>query len=69
MSFLRMNELDLSGKRVLIRADLNVYEGVSHAEYAMLPGSPEWRQVYSELAAFLAEHLTAPVPEIPAPQG
>ena len=24
MSFLRMNELDLGGKRVLIRADLNV---------------------------------------------
>ena len=38
-------------------ADLNVYEGVSHAEYAFLTNSPEFRQVYAELVAFLAQHL------------
>ncbi len=38
-------------------ADLNVYEGLSHAEYAMLVGSPENLQTYGELAQFLAAHL------------
>lgn len=38
-------------------ADLNVYEGLSHAEYMMLVGSPENLQTYGELARFLAAHL------------
>ena len=38
-------------------ADLNVYEGLSHAEYAFLTGSPEYLQTYGELAQFLANHL------------
>jgi monoterpene epsilon-lactone hydrolase len=38
-------------------ADLNVYEGLSHAEYWMVTGSPEWQQTYEELAAFLLRHL------------
>ena len=38
-------------------ADLNVYEGLSHAEYAFLVGSPEYQQTYGELAQFLATHL------------
>jgi len=38
-------------------ADLNVYEGISHAEYAFAQGSPEWQQAYGELAAFLMMHL------------
>ena len=37
--------------------DLNVYEGLSHGEYAMLVGSPEHQQTYAELAEFLATHL------------
>ena len=37
-------------------ADLNVYEGLSHAEY-MFVGSPENQQTYAELAQFLAMHL------------
>jgi monoterpene epsilon-lactone hydrolase len=41
-----------------VEADLNVYEGLSHAEYAIVVGSPEWTQVYSELAAFLIRHLS-----------
>ena len=38
-------------------ADLNVYEGMSHAGYAFLVGSPEYQQTYGELAQFLAAHL------------
>jgi epsilon-lactone hydrolase len=38
-------------------AELNVYEGMSHAGYAFNPDTPEARQVYSELAAFLEQHL------------
>ena len=40
-----------------VTADLNVYEGLSHAEYAMVIGSPEWQQVYAELKLFLLTHL------------
>jgi acetyl esterase/lipase len=40
-----------------VLADLNVYEGISHAEYAFVAGSPEWQQTYGELSAFLARHL------------
>lgn len=38
-------------------ADLNVYEGVSHADYLLVPDSPESQQVYAELNAFLLRHL------------
>ena len=38
-------------------ADLNVYEGVSHADYLALPESPEFEQVFGELGAFLRRHL------------
>ncbi len=38
-------------------ADLNVYEGVSHGEYAFVVDSPESQQVFGELGAFLMQHL------------
>ncbi len=38
-------------------ADLNVYEGVSHGDYAALTGSPEMHQVFGELGEFLLRHL------------
>ena len=38
-------------------ADLNVYEGMSHGGYLVLPNSPESMQVYSELRDFLKQHL------------
>lgn len=38
-------------------ADLNVYEGLSHADYMIVANSPESEQVYAELGAFLADHL------------
>lgn len=40
-----------------VRSDLNVYEGVSHADYAFVSDSPESEQVFGELGAFLLEHL------------
>ena len=38
-------------------ADLNVYEGLSHADYLLVPDSPESQQVYAELNEFLRHHL------------
>ena len=38
-------------------ADLNVYEGVSHGDYAFVVESPESRQAYGELGVFLQRHL------------
>ena len=38
-------------------ADLNVYEGLSHVEYFIVPDAPESIEVYSELKKFLKLHL------------
>lgn len=38
-------------------ADLNVYEGMSHAGYLFALNTPESRQVYGELKTFLMKHL------------
>ena len=38
-------------------ADLNVYEGVSHGDYAFLDDSPEMQQSLGELGAFLLRYL------------
>lgn len=38
-------------------ADLNVYEGMSHAEYSIVLRSPESQQVFAELGLFLNQHL------------
>jgi len=38
-------------------ADLDVYEGMSHAGYVFGLRAPESHQVYGELAAFLKQHL------------
>ncbi|MDX1382167.1 MAG: alpha/beta hydrolase fold domain-containing protein [Thermoanaerobaculia bacterium] len=40
-------------------ADLNVYEGFSHAEYLMVPTAPEAREVFEEMGAFFGRHLSA----------
>ena len=40
-----------------IIADLNVYEGMSHAGYSILPTTLESLQIYTELNTFLIEHL------------
>ena len=38
-------------------ADLNVYEGLSHVEYFVIPDAPESIEVYSELEKFLKHYL------------
>ena len=38
-------------------ADLNVYEGLSHVEYFIVPNAPESIEVYSELREFLEKNL------------
>ena len=40
-----------------VEADLNVYEGMSHAGYMIVADSPESQEVYAELGDFLLEHL------------
>jgi len=40
-----------------VAADLNVYEGLSHVEYFVVPDAPESIEVYSELRKFLKQHL------------
>lgn len=40
-----------------IVADLNVYEGMSHADYMIAGDTPESQQVYAELNDFLLRHL------------
>lgn len=40
-----------------VEAELDVYEGLSHADYLLVADSPESRQVHAELGAFLARHL------------
>ncbi len=38
-------------------ADLNVYEGLSHVEYFVVPDAPESIEAYSELEKFLEQYL------------
>ncbi len=38
-------------------ADLNVYEGLSHVEYFVIPESPESHDLYRQLKLFLDTHL------------
>ena len=40
-----------------VTADLNLYEGMSHAGYLFVQDSPESRQVFAELDMFLRQHL------------
>jgi len=40
-----------------VDADLHIYEGQSHGDYAAVPNSPESHEHYAELNAFLLKHL------------
>ncbi len=40
-----------------VTADLLVFEGLSHAEYAFVSPSPEFEQTYTELSAFVRQYL------------
>jgi acetyl esterase/lipase len=44
-------------RRAGVDADLHVYEGMSHAGYLYVQDSPESREVFEELDAFLQKHL------------
>ncbi|QFU75764.1 alpha/beta hydrolase [Halioglobus maricola] len=44
-------------RRAGVEADLHVYEGQSHADYSTVWDSPESREHYAELNAFLLKHL------------
>ncbi len=44
-------------KEAGVVADLNVYEGLSHVEYFVVPDAPESREVYKELKQFLKQYL------------
>ena len=40
-----------------VEADLHVFEGMSHAEYMIMPDIPEGQATLSEISAFLKTHL------------
>jgi len=42
-----------------IRADLQVFEGMSHGQYLLNAECPEAREVFSEIARFFDEHLAS----------
>ncbi len=44
-------------RRAGVEADLNVYEGQSHAQYGRGDTIPETREAFGEIAAFFAKHL------------
>ena len=44
-------------RRAGVEADLNVYEGQSHAQYGRGDNIPETREAFGEIAAFFAKHL------------
>jgi acetyl esterase/lipase len=44
-------------RRAGVEADLHVYEGHSHADYAILYDTPEAKENFAELKAFLTRHL------------
>lgn len=47
-------------RRAGVVADLNVYEGQSHADYVLLQGLPESVEYHEDLARFLETHLLQP---------
>ena len=40
-----------------VEAELQVFEGYSHAQYLFDPTAPETKEVFSEIAAFFDRHL------------
>jgi len=44
-------------RRAGVEADLNVYEGLSHAQYLFDPAAPETKEVFGDIAAFFDRHL------------
>ena len=44
-------------RRAGVVADLNVYEGESHAQYQFDDRVPETKEAFGEIAAFFGDHL------------
>ncbi len=44
-------------RRAGVEADLNVYEGQSHAEYYVNPDAPETKEAMTDIATFFDKHL------------
>ena len=44
-------------RRAGVVADLNVYEGQSHAQYSFNPGAPETKEAFTDVASFFDKHL------------
>jgi acetyl esterase/lipase len=44
-------------RRAGVEADLNVYEGQSHAQYAHEPDAPETKEAFGDIARFFDKHL------------
>lgn len=44
-------------KQAGVEAVLNVYEGQSHAQYALIADAPESAEAFTEIGAFFASHL------------
>lgn len=45
-------------RRAGVIADLHVYEGQAHVDYALMQGTPESAEHYAELKAFMLRHLS-----------
>jgi acetyl esterase/lipase len=48
-------------RRAGVEADLHIYEGQSHGDYAIIANAPESAEHYAELNAFLLKHLPGPL--------
>lgn len=44
-------------RRAGVEADLNVYEGQSHAQYGLHPDAPETKEAFTDIAKFFDAHL------------
>lgn len=44
-------------RRAGVVADLNVYEGQSHAQYSFIPDAPETREAFTNIAKFFDKYL------------
>ena len=44
-------------RRAGVEAELQVYEGMSHAQYNFDPYAPETKEVFTEIARFFDKHL------------
>jgi monoterpene epsilon-lactone hydrolase len=44
-------------RRAGVEADLNVYEGQSHAQYLFNPDAPETKEAFTDIANFFDKHL------------